>query len=139
MRRVEVSEGTPGAVPYKLPAGSDLSAAVTGAAATIGPTGGLTPSDLTTAYAFSSTATGTGQTVAIIDAYNDPNINSDLQTFDSKYGLATCSEANGCLKVVNQTGGSTLPPQRYDWLVSGGIPGRRDGALRVPELQNHPD
>ena len=78
-------------------------------AATIGPTGGLTPSDLTTAYAFSSTATGTGQTVAIIDAYNDPNINADLQTFDTKYGLATCSEANGCLKVVNQTGGSTLP------------------------------
>ncbi len=109
MRRVEVAEGTPGAVPYKLAAGADLSTATTGPAATIGPTGGLTPSDLTTAYAFSSTATGTGQTVAIIDAYNDPNINADLQTFDTKYGLATCSEANGCLKVVNQTGGSTLP------------------------------
>ncbi len=109
MRRVEVAEGTPGAVPYKLAAGADLSTATTGPAATIGPTGGLTPSDLTTAYAFSSTATGTGQTVAIIDAYNDPNINADLQTFDKQYGLTTCSEANGCLKVVNQTGGSTLP------------------------------
>ncbi len=110
MRRVEVAEGTPGALPYRLAAGADLRDATTGAAATIGPTGGLTPSDLATAYAFSSTATGTGQTVAIIDAYNDPNINSDLQTFDKQYGLATCSEANGCLKVVNQTGGSTLPP-----------------------------
>jgi subtilase family serine protease len=109
MRRVEVSEGTPGALPYKLAAGADLSDATTSPKATIGPTGGLTPSDLATAYAFNSTATATGQTVAIIDAYNDPNINSDLQTFDKQYGLATCSEANGCLKVVNQTGGSTLP------------------------------
>jgi len=110
MRRVEVAEGTPGALPYKLAAGASPSDATTGAAQTIGPAGGLTPSDLATAYDFSSTATGTGQTVAIVDAYNDPNIDSDLQTFDAEYGLSTCSEANGCLTVVNQTGGSTLPP-----------------------------
>jgi hypothetical protein len=105
IRRVEVKKGTPGAEAYRLPAGAVRS----GPAATIGPKGGLTPSDLSTAYGFSSTATGTGQTVAIIDAYNDPNINTDLQAFDTQYALATCSEADGCLRVVNQTGGSTLP------------------------------
>jgi subtilase family serine protease len=109
MRRVEVTADTPGAMPYELAAGASRSEAMTGPEATIGPAGGLTPSDLASAYNFSSTATGTGQIVAIVDAYNDPNINADLQTFDTQYGLAACSITNGCLKVVNQTGGSTLP------------------------------
>jgi subtilase family serine protease len=109
MRRVEVKRGTPGARPYELAAGARRSTVKSGPAATIGPAGGLTPSDLATAYAFNSTATGTGQTVAIVDAYNDPNINADLQTFDTQYGLLTCSTSNGCLRVVNQTGGATPP------------------------------
>jgi hypothetical protein len=32
--------------------------------------------------------TGAGQTIYIIDAYNDPNIASDLKTFDAQWGLA---------------------------------------------------
>ena len=75
----------------------------------LGPAGGLTPSDLASAYGFTSTA-ATTQTIALVDAYNDPTINADLQTFDTQYGLAACSTSNGCLKVVNQTGGTTLPP-----------------------------
>jgi subtilase family serine protease len=78
-------------------------------AGTIGPAGGLTPGDLGTAYGLATTG-GHGQTVAIVDAYNDPNINADLQTFDSHYGLAACSTSNGCLRVVNQSGGTALPP-----------------------------
>ena len=31
---------------------------------------------------------GAGQTIAIVDAYNDPNIKSDLATFDSEFGLS---------------------------------------------------
>ena len=76
---------------------------------TIGPAGGLTPADLGTAYNL-NTAGGSGQTVGIVDAYNDPNINADLQTFDSHYGLPTCSEGNGCLRVVNQNGNATPLP-----------------------------
>jgi len=115
MVRVVVKKGTPGARPFKLAAGAFGRPAVAlGSAATIGPAGGLTPSDLATAYGVSSTATGTGQTVATVDAYNDPNIRSDLATFDTNYGLltlATCSTTvtTSCLSVVNQTGGSTLP------------------------------
>jgi subtilase family serine protease len=101
MRLVPATAGTPGARAYVPAAG----------AATIGPAGGLTPSDLATAYGFSSTATGTGQTVAIVDAYNDPTIEADLQTFDTQYGLALCTSVNGCFKKVGQTGSTTtLPP-----------------------------
>ncbi|MGH3008019.1 MAG: PKD domain-containing protein [Gaiellaceae bacterium] len=98
MRRVLVRAGTAGARPLEH---------LVGTAATVGPNGGLTPSDLTSVYGLSGT--GSGQTVAIVDAYNDPNINADLQTFDAKYGLAACSVASGCLKVVGQTGGPALP------------------------------
>jgi subtilase family serine protease len=65
--------------------------------------------DLATAYNLHTTG-GSGQTVGIVDAYNDPNINADLQTFDAQYGLATCSEGNGCLRVVNESGNATPLP-----------------------------
>lgn len=86
--------------------------------ATIGLAGGLTPADLGTAYDLKTTG-GSGQTVGIVDAYNDPNINADLQSFDSHYGLATCDEANGCLRVVNQSGATTPLPENDEsgWSV----------------------
>jgi hypothetical protein len=127
MRRVEVKRGTPGARPFKLAGGASQNAARTGPDATIGPAGGLTPSDLATAYDFSSTATGTGQTVAIVDAYNDPDINADLQTFDTEYGLATCNETDG-----------NPAFRRHHGLVRRGVARRRDGAFGVPALQDHP-
>lgn len=99
--RTVVEKGTKGARAFKLAAGAVK-------AGTIGPAGGLTPGDLATAYGLTTTG-GQGQTVAIVDAYNDPHIDADLQTFDSHYGLAACSTTNGCLRVVNQTGG-TAPP-----------------------------
>ena len=99
--RKVVRKGTEGARPFKVAAGAT-------AAGTIGPAGGLTPGDLGSAYGLTTTG-GSGQTVAVVDAYNDPNINADLQSFDTHYGLATCSTTNGCLRVVNQAGGSTPP------------------------------
>ena len=99
--RKVVKKGTKGARPFKVAAGATR-------AGTIGPAGGLTPGDLGTAYGLATTG-GHGQTVAIVDAYNDPDINANLQTFDSHYGLAGCSTSNGCLRVVNQSGGAALP------------------------------
>ena len=52
------------------------------------------------------TGTGTGTTIAIVAAYNDPTITSDLATFDSTYGLA----APPSFKKVNQTGGTASFP-----------------------------
>ncbi|MDR3621208.1 MAG: S53 family peptidase [Paludisphaera borealis] len=72
----------------------------------------LTPSQILTAYGFSKSATaGAGTTIAIVDAYNDPNIKADLATFDATYGLAAAS-----LTVVNQQGQTTnLPATSPDW------------------------
>lgn len=51
----------------------------------------LTPAQMRQAYGFNfvlpggGTATGAGQTIAIVDAFHDPNIQSDLHTFDQQY------------------------------------------------------
>ncbi len=48
----------------------------------------LTPAEIRQAYqASSSLGTGAGETIAIVDAYDDPNIQSDLNTFDTQFGL----------------------------------------------------
>jgi len=59
---------------------------------------GYGPSDLQTAYALTSLSANNakGVTVAIVDAYDDPNAESDLQTYRAQYGLPVCSSANGC-------------------------------------------
>jgi PKD domain len=90
---------------------------VAGGAATAGPAGGLTPEDLASAYAYSPSAGGSGQTVAIVDAYRDPGIASDLGEFDAHYGLPACTSANGCLTEVGQASGTTAPPDTTGWSV----------------------
>jgi protocatechuate 3,4-dioxygenase beta subunit len=50
-------------------------------------------------------ADGTGETIAIVDAFNDPNIKTDLATFDTAFGLT----APPSFQVLNQTGGTKLP------------------------------
>ncbi len=71
---------------------------------------GLTPSLIRQAYGVnqamfgSVTGDGSGQTIAIIDAYNAPTITTDLHTFDSLYGLP-----DPTLVRINQNGGTSLP------------------------------
>src|SRR2546428_1749753 len=50
---------------------------------------------------------GHGQTIAIVDAYDDPNIANDLVTFDSQFGLPACTVVNGCLVKSAPTGITT--------------------------------
>ena len=100
LKLTSARQGAAGALAYVPAAG----------ASSKGPAGGLTPADLASAYSFSPT-TGSGQTVAIVDAYDDPKIEKDLATFDSNYGLPACTAANGCFTKVGQTGStSVLPP-----------------------------
>lgn len=78
------------------------------------PTGGsfYTPSQIQTAYGFNQVSlksgpNGTGQTIAIVDAYDDPTIQNDLLAFDRAFGLMDPPS----FKVVSQTGSTTnLPP-----------------------------
>lgn len=59
--------------------------------------GGYAPSDLQKAYGLtSSSETGGGCTVAIVDAYDDPNAASDLNVYRSQYDLPECNVSNGC-------------------------------------------
>jgi hypothetical protein len=70
---------------------------------------GIDPKELQEAYKIPATG-GSTQTVAIVDAYDDPNAEKDLETFREKYKLdyknseTACTKANGCFKKVNQEG-----------------------------------
>ncbi len=82
---------------------------------------GYGPSQLQSAYNLASAASsnGTGQTVALVDAYDDPNAASDLSTYRSQFGLPACTTSNGCFQKVNENGQtSPLPspaPSSDDW------------------------
>jgi subtilase family serine protease len=74
---------------------------------------GYGPSDLRSAYGLTSASAnnGSGQTIAIVDAYDDPNAEADLAKYRSYYGLPACTTANGCFKKVSQTGSTTSLPR----------------------------
>jgi subtilase family serine protease len=75
---------------------------------------GYGPSDLKSAYKLP--AGTTTATVAIVDAYDDPNAASDLSAYRSQYGLPACTTANGCFSKVSQTGSTTsLPTADSGW------------------------
>ena len=85
-----------------------------------GEKGGLSPENLRSAY----NLPGSGgkapeqQTVAIVDAYNDPNAESDLKTYREKYKLSGCTESNKCFKKVNQKGeAASYPISSPSWSV----------------------
>jgi subtilase family serine protease len=68
--------------------------------ATTGPTG-LSPAQTRKVYGFDQiTNTGAGQIIAIVDAFDDPNIESDLGVFDNRFGLPACTTANGCFQKI---------------------------------------
>ncbi|GHO70528.1 peptidase S8 [Ktedonobacter sp. SOSP1-52] len=76
---------------------------------------GYNPADLQSAYKLPSASAGSGQTVAIVDAYDDPNAESDLAVYRSHFGLPACTTANGCFRKVNQTGGTSYPRANSGW------------------------
>ncbi|MFE2097255.1 MULTISPECIES: putative Ig domain-containing protein [unclassified Streptomyces] len=93
---------------------TDIKQRLASALAAAAPSG-LSPANLHSAYNLPSTG-GSGLTVAIVDAYNDPNAESDLATYRSTYGLSACTKANGCFKQVSQTGSTTsLPTNDTGW------------------------
>lgn len=78
---------------------------------TAGGAGSVSSDTLRTAYgidrvAFGSvTGDGAGQTIAVVDAYDQPNLAGDLAAFDRRFGLPDPPS----LTRLNQTGGTTLP------------------------------
>jgi subtilase family serine protease len=81
---------------------------------TIAPSG-YGPADLQGAYNLLSSTAGGGQTIAIVDAYDDPKAESDLAVYRSQFALSPCTTANGCFRKVNQTGGTRYPKGNTGW------------------------
>ncbi len=85
-----------------------------------GAPAGLSPAQLRQAYGFSAirfgggiVGDGTGQTIAIVDAFNQPDITSDLHAFDQQFGLPDPPS----FRVVAQDGSQNLPANasKGDW------------------------
>ncbi|MHC3473944.1 S53 family peptidase [Streptomyces sp. 7R007] len=100
---LKVTAGTP----KSAHAESDLTAAAAPS--------GYGPASLQAAYNLPSATGGSGQTVAIVDAYDDPNAEADLATYRAQYGLSACTTANGCFTKVNQSGGTSYPRGDSGW------------------------
>jgi subtilase family serine protease len=83
--------------------------------AAIGNSGAYDPLYLQSAYVTPSAYNGTGQTVAIVDAYNDPSAETDLGNYRSFFGLSACTTANNCFRKVDESGGTTYPSGNTGW------------------------
>jgi hypothetical protein len=78
------------------------------------------PSELRSAYKLTSASAkdGGGRTVAIVDAYKDPNAAKDLAFYRKHFHLSACTTGNKCLKIVNQNGKtSPLPAANANWAL----------------------
>lgn len=63
------------------------------------------------------TGTGAGQTIAIVTAFDAPNVVKDLATFNSAFGLP----APPSFRKVNQTGGTKYPPVDGAWALEAAL------------------
>jgi subtilase family serine protease len=80
------------------------------------PDGAYGPAQFQTAYGLLGKASG-GATVAIVDAYDNPTIEQDLAVYSGAYGLPSCTSTNGCLKKVDQSGGTNYPRANSGWAL----------------------
>ena len=72
------------------------------------------PATVKSVYGFPTGLTaGAGTTIAIVDAFDDPTVQADLDKFSAQYALP----CNGCLTKVNQTGGTTYPRTDAGWAL----------------------
>ncbi len=94
---------------------------------------GYGPADLQSAYNLPTTG-GSGQTVAVVDAGDDPLAEADLAVYRTTYGLPPCTTANGCFTKADQGGQGSPLPADAGWageisldldMVSAACPGCR--------------
>ncbi|MGI8803334.1 MAG: hypothetical protein ACR2KV_14405 [Solirubrobacteraceae bacterium] len=85
--------------------------------ATSTPVSGYAPADLQSAYGLTAAAASAGgsQTVAIVDAYDDPSAEADLATYRGNFGLPACTTANGCFRKRDEHGGTSYPAGNSGW------------------------
>jgi Subtilase family len=70
---------------------------------------GYTPEELHTAYELPTTAPASpSQTIALVDAFNDPTAAADLKAYSEEFGLPECG--SGCFTQYNESGETTNLP-----------------------------
>jgi subtilase family serine protease len=83
---------------------------------------GYGPSQFHSAYSLPTKVAGK-HTIAIIDAFSQPNIMNDLNVYNAQFGLpatkkCTTAKQTNCLAILNQDGHtSPLPPGNVQWGV----------------------
>ncbi|MGH9712363.1 MAG: S53 family peptidase [Candidatus Acidiferrales bacterium] len=78
------------------------------------PSTAYSPSQVRHAYGFDQVSNqGAGQVIGIVDAYDDPNIESDLGVFNRQFGLPACTTNNGCFRKVYGKG--RKPAANANW------------------------
>jgi hypothetical protein len=77
--------------------------------------GGYTPAQVTSLLGL--TGTGAGQTIAIVTAYDAPNVAKDLAVFDQAFGLPAAPS----FRKVNQSGGTKLPAVDAGWALEAAL------------------
>jgi len=83
--------------------------------ATAAPTAGLFPADLRDAYKLPATG-GNGRLVAIVDGFDAPTAEADMNMYRAQFGIPPCTTANGCFKKVNTAGTEgPYPPFDAGW------------------------
>ena len=73
---------------------------------------GYGPASLQSAYDLPSSWAGAGQTVAVVDAFDDPDAAGDLAYYRTVWGLPQCNGTTGagCVAKVNQNGAASPLP-----------------------------
>lgn len=106
----------PSVVPPKATCFAEVVVSGGPAAGPLAAPAGLGPADLSSAYKIP--AGGSDRVVALVEAYGDPNLEADLATYRSTFGLPACTTAGGCLRIVNQSGdASPLPAPDAGWAL----------------------
>ena len=87
-----------------------------GASLSTPPTTAFTPAQIHHAYGFDLiTNQGAGQTIALVDAYDDANAANDLSVFSKQFNLPACTTSNGCFRQLYSSG--RKPQANANWAV----------------------
>ncbi len=84
---------------------------------------GLSPAQVEQAYGFNQISfsngtvagTGAGETIAIVDAYNDPSIANDLTVFDQQYNLPSAKFIKVGINSSGQGSTTSFPASNSGW------------------------
>jgi len=80
------------------------------------PSSAYTPAQVRHAYGFDQIVNqGAGQTIGIVDSYDDANVQNDLNVFSKQFGLPPCTGFNGCFRQIYASG--KRPAANANWSV----------------------